>query len=396
MSSKRTILTAVLVLLVSLVIISQLAGQPAILFVETGSMSPTLEPNDGFISIPSIVAGEPEVGDIVVFKSQEIGGGEITTHRVVSITDEGEYITQGDANPFTDQSNEEPPVSEAQVKSIVPEIFGSPIVIPNLGLGVNVINTIGGYIQSSLLEPLGFSGGSIPVITLFIGFSLLIYSLVGEPEGENSNKSRSRRTIRQNPIIFVIIISILFLAPFNASMLLNSGVFQYEILSSEAPVEGNPQIVAPNTTTQIEYTITNDGYIPFVLYIDYTGSSVDISESQHYTSPKSNETINFNVTSPDETGRTTEYIRIYRYFPILPPFMISYLHNISPIIAYIGINLVTGVIVTTVSLIIIGKRQFRFRERERSMSLTQQIKRKIPFFLLPKFDNKSKDKEDKK
>lgn len=397
MTSKSTILTVLLVLFVSFVVISQFAGQPAVLFVETGSMSPTLEPNDGFVAIPSIIAGEPEVGDIIVFQSQEIGGGEITTHRVVSITEDGEYITQGDANPFTDQSDEEPPVSDGQVRSIAPEIFGSPIVIPGLGLVVSFMGSIGSYIQSILLEPLGFSGGSIPIITLVIGFSLLIYSLVGDPENEDTIKSRSKRTVRQNPLIFIIIISLLVLVPVNASMLLNSGVFQYEILSSEAPVEGNPQIIAPNTTTQLEYTIINSGYVPFVVYMDSESSGVDISESQHYSSPRSNKTINIDITSPDETGRYMKYIRVYRYLPVLPPFMISYLHNISPILAYLGINLALGSITTIISFILVGTEQFRFRDRKRkSITLKQQIKRKVPFFLLPDFGDKSKDKNNEK
>ncbi|MFC7042310.1 signal peptidase I [Halonotius sp. GCM10025705] len=96
-----------------LLLVSQLLGQPAIVFVETGSMVPTLQPNDGYLAVPAVIADDPEVGDVILFESQNLGGGELTTHRVVEITDEG-YITQGDANPFTDQDGDEPPSRRAR------------------------------------------------------------------------------------------------------------------------------------------------------------------------------------------------------------------------------------------------------------------------------------------
>ncbi|ERH05318.1 MAG: signal peptidase I, archaeal type [Halonotius sp. J07HN4] len=113
----RYAVSGLIVGFILLFLVAQLIGQPPVVFVESGSMAPTLEPNDGYLAVPMLFAGDIEVGDVILFKSQELGGGELTTHRVNDVTDEG-YITKGDANPFTDQSADEPPVSEGQIRSV--------------------------------------------------------------------------------------------------------------------------------------------------------------------------------------------------------------------------------------------------------------------------------------
>jgi signal peptidase len=77
-------------------------------------MEPTLEPGDGFVAVPAELAGPIDDGDVIVFEAETIQGGGLTTHRVVDETDRG-FITRGDANPFTDQDDSEPPVKRAQV-----------------------------------------------------------------------------------------------------------------------------------------------------------------------------------------------------------------------------------------------------------------------------------------
>ncbi len=95
--------TQAVVGLVAAILLGQVLGQPILLgFVVTGTMSPTVEPGDGFIAIPPELAGDIEDGYVVTFEAEQIGGGGLTTHRIVRKTERG-YITRGDANPFTDQ-----------------------------------------------------------------------------------------------------------------------------------------------------------------------------------------------------------------------------------------------------------------------------------------------------
>ncbi|KPN31210.1 signal peptidase I [Halolamina pelagica] len=124
---------AALVLVVASLLLGQVLGTPVLLgYVETGSMEPTLEPGDGFVAVPAAVTGDVEEGDVIVFRAEELQGGGLTTHRVVGETERG-YITRGDANPFTDQDGNEPPVKEGQIVAEALQIGGSVVVIPNLG-----------------------------------------------------------------------------------------------------------------------------------------------------------------------------------------------------------------------------------------------------------------------
>jgi len=135
MSPKRVLsiaLQVAVVLAVLALIAGQLLGQPVLFsFVETGSMQPTLDPGDGFIAIPTALAGDVGIGDVVTFDAQEIEGGGLTTHRVVEETERG-YVTRGDNNPFTDQDAGEPVVQDADIVAVALSVGGSVVVIPHL------------------------------------------------------------------------------------------------------------------------------------------------------------------------------------------------------------------------------------------------------------------------
>ncbi len=82
--------TVVIALIVVALLVGQLLGQPILLgYVATGSMEPTMSAGDGFVAIPSVVSGEVEEGDVVVYDARELHDGGLTTHRVVEVTDEG-------------------------------------------------------------------------------------------------------------------------------------------------------------------------------------------------------------------------------------------------------------------------------------------------------------------
>ncbi|MEF8815067.1 MAG: S26 family signal peptidase, partial [Halovenus sp.] len=69
-----TLQLAVVVVVLSL-LLGQFLGQPILLsFVETGSMEPTIDTGDGFVAIPTELAGDIDQGDVVVFRAEEIQG----------------------------------------------------------------------------------------------------------------------------------------------------------------------------------------------------------------------------------------------------------------------------------------------------------------------------------
>lgn len=93
--------------------------------VDSDSMAPTLEPGDRFLALPPGLVGGASVGDVVVFHAAD----GWTVHRVVGTTEAG-FLTAGDANPLTDQSDGAPAVSPAAIAGVVPSVAGRPIVLP--------------------------------------------------------------------------------------------------------------------------------------------------------------------------------------------------------------------------------------------------------------------------
>lgn len=73
-----------------------------VLTVSGTSMCPTIEPGDKAIVIEMNPNIDVEVGDIVVFQTNLPEFPYTVIHRVMEITRDGKYITQGDNNPAID------------------------------------------------------------------------------------------------------------------------------------------------------------------------------------------------------------------------------------------------------------------------------------------------------
>ncbi|WP_241981589.1 hypothetical protein [Halorubrum sp. GN11_10-6_MGM] len=182
-------------------LVGQQLGQPILLgFVLTGSMNgepANMAPGDGFIAVPPVLADDVTEDDVVTFEAQELQGGGLTTHRVVGETEQG-YITQGDANPFTDQDGPEPPVQESQIVAVALQFNGDVVVIPRIGQVVLLLQ--GGFsAASSALSGIpglgGIADGNVGSSMVLVGLLLLGYSLVAEAVGgTNSRTGRDGRS----------------------------------------------------------------------------------------------------------------------------------------------------------------------------------------------------------
>lgn len=94
-------------------------------------MEPTLSEGD----IVFVVKTSPLTiieGEILVFSAR----GSTIVHRVVrsqESTSESQYITQGDANPFTDQQSGLAPIKSSDIHGVLLMIDGHPLTIPAIG-----------------------------------------------------------------------------------------------------------------------------------------------------------------------------------------------------------------------------------------------------------------------
>ena len=82
----------------------------SVLRVLTGSMEPTILTDD-YIIIDRTATSTLREGDIISYYSTDAQiAGLVVTHRIVGITDDGRYLTRGDANTVNDA-----PVSKEQI-----------------------------------------------------------------------------------------------------------------------------------------------------------------------------------------------------------------------------------------------------------------------------------------
>lgn len=372
------LVAGIFITLILLLLVSQLIGQPMIVFVETGSMAPTLEPNDGYVAVPTMFSGEIEEGDVILFDSQELGGGELTTHRVVGETDEG-YITQGDANPFTDQDGEEPPVAEGQIRSIAVQFDGNMVVIPGLGASITTLTSGIESVAESVTEPFGIDTPDVPTISmgvLVVGLVLFVLSSMSQKTDKRA-RSRSSGGLLGNAVVIIVILTLVVMLPLNFSMLLPSGTYQYEVLSSTSPTD-DEQIIQAGESAEVTYSMFNNGHIPVMTFIEPASDGVETPHDEHYVPRRSSVNTSVTMHAPEETGIHLRFVREHRYLVVLPPSLISTLHHIHPLVALLAINLTVASVVLAVSISTIGTGRLRLRSRSRELSIGDTLRRNLP------------------
>jgi len=271
---------AVVIVVMLALVAGQLLGQPVLLsYVETESMSPTLEPGDGFVPIPTQIAGPIEEDAVITFEAKELHGGGLTTHRVVDETDRG-YITRGDGNPFTDQDGDEPPVKEPQIVATALEINGQLVVIPEFGTAVEGIQSVVETTQRQVAAALGIRSliGSQGFALSFFAATLLWYA-IGERRDDQTaqaDRDRSRETGVDTRLI-VAVCALLLVLTATAAMVAPSGtqecpgrdrllptIRRRTSVSRRASVAGDPESVRhPSVDTDHRYRRAARGSVLF-------------------------------------------------------------------------------------------------------------------------------------
>jgi len=353
-STAGRILEGLLLAAAVAMILGAVLGQPILFgFVETGSMSPALEPGDGFVAVPDVVAGEAEPGDVVVFEAESLHGGGLTTHRVVRETADG-YVTKGDANPFTDQDGGEPLVTEDQVVAHALSVGDWVIPIPYLGALVLFVRGVVGSVQQQIASllglgpPYGTQSAGIFLVTLgaaVMGLTVIQDARSGPSRDRSRSRSRSGTVDMQKlTVVFLVVI----LLPANAAMLLPAG-------SSDIVVEGDvvadsPDI-EPGEPATWDYSIRNYGVIPVAMSFDAVGGNASVPESPQVLGPQANATVQVTMDAPPPGGRAVAEVRQHRYLLVLPPSALGFLNSIHPLAALGVIN----AILVGVTLVIVGK-----------------------------------------
>lgn len=340
---QKTI-TAVLVVTAAALVIGQVLGQPLLIgYVETGSMVPTLQVGDGFIAIPTALAGDVGEGTVVTYEAQTLGGGGLTTHRVVRETENG-YITKGDGNPFTDQDNGEPPVQDPQIVAVALQINGELVVLPSLGNAALAVQQI---VRAAISRVGGDSIGGVGVTTTGVGVVLIVGSLLYglfESEGRSPERSTSRDGMISGWLVLGGIILVLGL-PVMTSMVVPTETSTARILSMESPDPTNPVQVEVGGSSELSYGIENSFYLTKVVILEAPSPGVEFSDTVITVERGETASVTQTLYAPNETGTYARSRSEYHYIQVLPVSVIEGLHSIHP---YVAMSVITFLLISPV------------------------------------------------
>lgn len=351
MVSRRlsSALQALLILAIVAMVLGQIVGQPVLLsYVTSGSMSPTMETGDGFVVLPSAVAGPVEVGDVVTFKAKTLHGGSLTTHRVVKKTDRG-YITQGDANSFTDQDGSEPPVKDAQIVGQAIQIGESPIVIPKVGAALTTVRDLIQGTQRTIAQGFGarwmLGTKGLAYILLLFGGLLYVGSVISESKSGPKRRRKRKRNRRRDGLMprqlpnwmVAIGLGFLLVTSLTVSMTVAGGTHEFGVVSAENDAPG-ARVIPTGGTEKLNYSAPNSGALPIIAYVESASNGVTATDAGVYVPAGERRSLDVKLSAPEHTGYTTRYVTEYRYIAILPRSWIHGMHTIHPLLPVLVID----------------------------------------------------------
>lgn len=333
------VLVAATVLVAVITVLGSVFGLSAgIAYVETDSMSPTLDPGDGFVLIPNALAGPPEAGDVVVFEAKELRGGGPTTHRIVGKTDRG-YITQGDNNNAPDQAADEPPVQATQINGRVLQIGGSVVSIPYVGaMGEGTRGLLDAARQSvnvltwRLTSTSGLSTTQFSYV--LTGLFIALYGVESLRSGDGGPRDDRRRTRTrgrddETPVstyTIVLGLTAVILVTMTAAMVIPGGTQQYDVVASESE---SPVLATPGEEAQITHGIGNSPVLPMVVFVE-GGNDVRVERHEVPLDRGGTANISASLAVPDSIGHHRFYIVEHWYIAVLPESVTRVLYRQHP------------------------------------------------------------------
>lgn len=295
-------------------------------YVTSGSMSPGLEPGDGYVTVRplwTIVAG-----DVVVYRPRVLPADYIV-HRVLDET-EGGLVTKGDASPAADQEAGEPPVPTDRIIGVVLTWNGQPLRIPGMQQGVEAVRSLVRLAISSkwLLALLGVVAAGV--------------AWVAAPRGR---ETRQFWRWGAGAVAGALggAAALLVLTGYMASG--RTEGIEYLVTDSPGAVGNHVLVGQPGT---IRVRIQNPGFLP--AFVAVTG----LDGTQMY--PKSGTIPGMGkaeaaiiVGADNKVGWKRAYMRVDAYPLILPAGVLEFLHGVHPFAAALGVAAVPIGVSLTVS-----------------------------------------------
>jgi len=341
---------------VTAMLLGQVLGQPVLLgYVRTASMEPALSPGDGFVAVPQAATGDPEPGDVIVYRAEQLNGGGLITHRVVRETERG-YVTRGDANPFTDQSSGEPPVREPQIVAVALTVGNTPVAIPGLGTGVEAIRAaitrvFGGVSQSLLI------GGVVA------GTVLLLFGGSATSRGRRALSERTAgheqgRGPLVGPREVVFLVGVVLIGTATASMVLPLGPTEYRVVSAESDVPG-PQVIPAGEQESTTYQVPGGTFVPTRYHVTPASEGVEVANGSGIVQPRAAANVTVQLSAPPTIGSYRRYVSENRYPLVLPLPVVDALYRLHPLAPVVVVDSILALPVLLAMRVVTTRRRER-------------------------------------
>jgi len=372
----EVVLEAALIVFLVSMILGQVLGQPVLLgFVTSGSMAPTIETGDGFVAIPAALAGPVEEGDVVTFRAEEIQGGGLTTHRIVEETDQG-YITKGDANPFTDQDGDEPPVKETQIVATVWQPGGTVVTVPGVGAVVTGTQSTLQAIQRQIAALVGVRSllGTQGLAYFVVALSVVAYIADILLSDDRKREREPERSTGTNVRLIVAVFAGAIVLSATAAMVGPAGPQEFGVVSAESDSPG-PRVIEQGTSESVQYITPNDGFVPVVRYVEPATDGVEIEPREAVVPARSSVNGTLTLTAPPETGYYRYYVVEHRYLLVLPQSTIETLHAVHPWLPIVVIDGLLGGSFYLLWVVMVDNGRVRRRTRDGPSRLDRILSR---------------------
>jgi len=321
---KKVGLAALLLFVVALV--APAASPVQVSYVVSDSMSPTIATNDGYVLVDT---GTVEKGDIITYYSQERGMS--VTHRAVEVTEDG-IVTQGDANPSTDQAAGYPLVQPDDVAGKVLTVGGEPLRVPALGLGISLLR-------------------SYWYVTVALVVGVVLYSLAGSARNRDRDSVlRSREVILTTTVVAVIVsVSLVSLAASHQTTVYQ--VTANETGSDQTLTVGEEQtelLTVRLAKTPVSYVVTDtEGMtVTNATVVDDPGDGTAASDNStlgwlrmQVLEPEQ-QNVTATIPAQEATGPHRTSLNVYPYPRTLARGVVTALHDVHPLVAALSTILV--------------------------------------------------------
>lgn len=278
--------------LLGVVAVSPLTLPVQLSYVDSDSMEPSIQKDDGYVLVP---ASDVDVGDVITFRTEK--RNTPFTHRVVDVTDEG-YVTKGDNNRVTDQASGYDHVTDPYVIGKVVTTGGSAVTVPGLG---KVHRLVG--------EHLG----------VVVGLLLLLPLVVG---GTDTEDPLSRGVFTVGDVVgpLILALSVLLLL----AVVLSTDVHGIDYVATEHAVSDSRLLEVGEPATS---TVFLQGPKPRFVHRFVSAEGAEVrSASFNRTSVL----VTLDVPPPEETGVYTKEVRVHGYPATVPKPVLRRLHRMSP------------------------------------------------------------------